>query len=300
MLAETVAGIAPKPGGRYVDATLGRGGHSYEILKRSSPDGHLVGWDRDTAALEAARTTLAEFGDRFELRHGNFADLCQACESGSIDGAVLDLGVSSYQLDTPDRGFSFMSDGPLDMRMDRSCGETAADFVNTASESEMTRVFREYGEERRARAIAGAIVKHRQVARFATTSELAGLVERVSPRRGAKIHPATRVFQALRIHVNDELGSLERGLDGLFRMLRTGGRLAVITFHSLEAGIVKRWGRDLGRDYVFEGDVDVPELRVPREPVLRILTRKALLPTEREIEENPRSRSAQLRIFERI
>ena len=299
MLDETVGGVAPRSGGRYVDATLGRGGHSFEILKRSSPDGQLVGWDRDTAALEAARETLAEFGDRFELRHGNFADLCQTCESGSIDGAVLDLGVSSYQLDTPDRGFSFMSDGPLDMRMDRSCGETAADFVNTAAESEMAKVFRDYGEERRARAIAGAIVKHRQVARFATTSELAGLVERVSPRRGAKIHSATRVFQALRIHVNDELGSLERGLDGLFRMLRTGGRLAVITFHSLEAGIVKRWGRDLGRDYVFEGDVDVPELRVPREPVLRILTRKALLPTESEIVQNPRSRSAQLRIFER-
>ena len=299
MLSEVVDGLSPHAGGRYVDATLGRGGHSWEILRRSGPDGILMGWDRDEVALTAAGETLAEFGSRVELQHGNYADLCQSCESGSIDGALLDLGVSSYQLDTPDRGFSFMSNGPLDMRMDRSCGMTAAEFVNSASESELVRVFREYGDERRARPIAAAIGRSRRVGPFKTTAELSALVEQVSPRRGAKIHPATRVFQALRIQVNDELGSLAQGLDGLFRMLKPGGRLAVITFHSLEAGIVKRWGRDLERAYVFDGEVDVPELRVPREPLLKSLTRKPSQPSETEIAENPRARSAQLRIFEK-
>jgi 16S rRNA (cytosine1402-N4)-methyltransferase len=212
---------------------------------------------------------------------------------------LLDLGVSSPQLDSAERGFSFQQDGPLDMRMDARQTLTAAELVNTADAEELAKIFWEYGDERDSRRFARAMVHDRVLSPFKTTRQLAELIERLSPRRG-KTHPATKVFQALRIAVNDELGSLKRGLDAAQKILKPGGRLAVITFHSLEDRLVKDFGRARTRDYTFPGGVDVPELRVPRVPELKWVSRKATLPSETELTENPRSRSAQLRVFEKI
>jgi 16S rRNA (cytosine1402-N4)-methyltransferase len=260
----------------------------------------LFGCDRDGAAIEAARTRLAEFAGRFELRHSNYADLAEWVAAGSCDGVLLDLGVSSPQLDVAERGFSFQQEGPLDMRMDRSQGMTAADLVNSAPAEELARIFWEYGDERDSRRFARAIEMDRRVRRFETTGQLAALIERLNPRAGRKTHPATKVFQALRIAVNDEMGSLERGLAAAMMILKPGGRLAVITFHSLEDRAVKEFGRRLARDYEFDGDVDIPELRRPRRAEVRLVTRKAVLPGEAELADNPRSRSAQLRVMEKL
>lgn len=300
MPAEVVAALQPKPGGRYVDGTLGGGGHSADLLRASAPDGWLWGCDCDAAALEAARSRLAEFTGRFELRQANFADMAGWVSAGSCDGALLDLGTSSHQLDLADRGFSFQSEGPLDMRMDPSKGRTAADWVNRETPEELARIFWEYGDERQSRRIARAIESERTVRRFETTTQLAALVERCNPRRGQRTHPATRVFQALRIAVNDELGALRRGLAAAMTVLKPGGRLAVITFHSIEDRVVKDFGNEQSRDYTFEGEVDIPELRRPRQPVARWVSRKAILPGEAEVAENPRSRSAQLRVLEKL
>jgi 16S rRNA (cytosine1402-N4)-methyltransferase len=212
---------------------------------------------------------------------------------------LLDLGVSSPQLDVAERGFSFQNDGPLDMRMDTRQPVTAATLLNTESVEEIARIFWEYGDERESRRFARAIVQDRETQPFTTTRQLAGLIERLSPRGGRKAHPATRVFQALRIAVNDEIGSLERGLDGALKILKPGGRLAVITFHSLEDRVVKLFGRARARDYTFAG-IDVPELRAPRAPEIRLVSRKAIMPSDAELAENPRSRSAQLRVMEKL
>jgi 16S rRNA (cytosine1402-N4)-methyltransferase len=300
MKAEALEALKPKAGGRYADGTLGGAGHAAAILAASSPTGWLYGCDRDGAALEAARERLAEFAGRFELRQGNFATLPDWVPAASCDGVLLDLGVSSPQLDHADRGFSFMQDGPLDMRMDRRQGLTAADLVNQAEAEELARIFWELGDEPDSRRFARAIVMDREQRRFETTRQLAELIERLSPRRGRKSHPATQVFQALRLAVNDELGSLRRGLEGALKILRPGGRLAVITFHSLEDRVVKEFGRAKARDYTYPGEVDVPELRQPRAPELRLVSRKAILPGAAEVAENPRSRSAQLRVMERV
>jgi len=235
----------------------------------------LYGCDRDEAAVEAARRRLAEFAGRFELRQGNFAELADWVPAGRCDGVLLDLGVSSAQLDSAERGFSFQWDGPLDMRMDRRQDISAADLANTASERELAAMLWELGGERQSRRFAREIVRARQQCPFRTTKELADLIELLAPRRGQRTHPATRTFQALRIAVNDELGSLERGLAGALRLLKPGGRLAVITFHSLEDRIVKDFGRARARDYTFSGGVNVPELREPRAPELTLVTRKA-------------------------
>ena len=269
------------------------------MLAASSPTGWLYGCDRDGAAVEAARKRLAEFAGRWELRQGNFADLAEWVPAGSCDGVLLDLGVSSAQLDAAARGFSFQQEGPLDMRMDTRQPLTAADLVNTAGAEELARIFWELGGERQARRLARALVREREQRRLETTRQLADLIERLAPRGGKKTHPATRVFQALRIAVNDEIGSLESGLAGALKILRPGGRLAVITFHSLEDGVVKRFGRARAQDYAFTGGVDVPELREPRAPELKLVTRKAIRPGEAEIADNPRSRSAQLRVMEK-
>jgi len=221
-------------------------------------------------------------------------------EAGSCDGVLLDLGVSSPQLDVSERGFSFLRDGPLDMRMDQNAGRSAADLVNTLSAAELAQIFWNLGEERQARKIARAIDEERSRGPFRTTGQLAGLVERVSPRKGRRVHPATRVFQALRMSVNDELGSLERGLVTALDLLCPGGRLAVITFHSLEDRMVKRFARLGARDYEVPGDVDVPELRRPKVPVLKQVTRKPIEPGAKELETNPRSRSARLRVMEKL
>ena len=300
MLAEVLSALQPRPGGRYVDGTVGSGGHAAAILKASAPSGFVCGCDRDGDALEAATARLAEFIGRWELRRGNFADLGEWVPAGSGDGVLLDLGVSSPQLDRAGRGFSFQQDGPLDMRMDTRQSLTAATLLNEADAAELARIFWEYGDERDSRRFARAIEHDRAARRFETTRQLAGLIERLAPRHGRKSHPATKVFQALRIAVNDELGSLARGLQAALTVLKPGGRLAVITFHSLEDRAVKRWGRDLALDYTVPGGVDVPALRQPRAPVLRLVNRKALVPGEAELAENPRARSAQLRVFEKL
>lgn len=298
-MAEVLEALQPKPGGKYADGTLGGAGHAAAVLAASSPTGQLWACDRDGVALEAAAQRLAEFAGRFELRRGNYADLSEWIPAGSCDGVLLDLGVSSPQLDVAERGFSFQNDGPLDMRMDTRQPVTAATLLNTESAEEIARIFWEYGDERESRRFARAIVHDRETQPFTTTRQLAGLIERLSPRGGRKAHPATRVFQALRIAVNDEIGSLERGLDGALKILKPGGRLAVITFHSLEDRVVKLFGRARARDYTFAG-IDVPELRAPRAPEIRLVSRKAIMPSDAELAENPRSRSAQLRVMEKL
>jgi len=284
IVTEVLAALKPKPGGRYADGTLGGAGHAAAILAASSPNGWLCGCDRDGAAIEAARQRLAQFADRLEVRQGNFADLVDWVAPGSCDGVLLDLGVSSPQLDEAERGFSFQQDGPLDMRMDRRQQLTADELVNTAGVEDLARIFWELAGERHARQFARAIAKEREQCRFSTTRQLAELIERLAPRRGRKTHPATKVFQALRMAVNDEIGSLRKGLDGALRILKPGGRLAVITFHSLEDRIVKHTFRSLQQ----RGEAG-----------MTVLTRKPIVPGPAEVAGNPRSRSAKLRAIER-
>ena len=301
MAAEVLEALKPRPGGRYADGTLGGAGHAASILAASSPTGWLSGCDRDGAAVEAAEKRLAEkFARRFEIRRWNFAEMAGWIPAVSCDGVLLDLGVNSPQLDSPERGFSFQQDGPLDMRMDDRQPLTAAALVDSEGAEELAKIFWEYGGERESRRFARAIVHDREQRKFTTTRQLAELIERISPRAGRKAHPATKIFQALRIAVNDEIGSLKRGLEAAVKILKPGGRLAVVTFHSLEDCAVKEFGREKTRDYTFSGEVDVPELRKPRVPELKWVTRKAIAPGEMELKENPRSRSAQLRVLEKI
>jgi len=240
------------------------------------------------------------YAGRWEIRQGNLADLATWVPAASCDGVLFDLGVSSAQLDVAERGFSFQQDGPLDMRMDRRQVATAAELVNEASEETLARLFWELGGEPQARRLARAIVGRRQEGPFQTTRQLAELIERVAPRRGRKAHPATRAFQALRMAVNDELGALRQGLEGALKILKTGGRLVVITFHSIEAQVVKEFGRVRSRGYTFAGAVDVPELREPCEPEVKLVRGKAVKPAAAETMDNPRSRSAQIRALEKV
>jgi 16S rRNA (cytosine1402-N4)-methyltransferase len=301
MAAEVLAALKPRPDGRYADGTLGGAGHAAALLAASSPTGWLSGCDRDGVAVETARARLADkFAGRFEIRRGNYSEMADWIAAGSCDGVLLDLGVSSPQLESAARGFSFQNDGPLDMRMDDRQTLTAADLVNGEDAETLAKIFWESGGERDSRRFAKAIVHDRAQRKFETTRLLADLIERLAPRQGKKSHPATKVFQALRIQVNDEIGSLQRGLDGAVKILRPGGRLAVITFHSLEDRVVKEFGRNKTRDYAFSGGVDVPELREPRAPEMQWVSRKAILPGEFELQQNPRARSAQLRVLEKI
>ncbi len=301
MTAEVLKALNPQPGGHYADGTLGGAGHAASILDASSPTGWLFGCDRDGAAVKAAEQRLAEkFAGRFELRRGNFADMAGWIPAAECDGVLLDLGVSSPQLDEALRGFSFQQVGPLDMRMDDRQPLTAAELINNAGAEDLAEIFWEYGGERESRRFARAIVHDREQKRFETTRQLAELIEKISPRRGRKAHPATKIFQALRIAVNDEIGSLKRGLEAAKTILKPGGRLAVITFHSLEDRVVKEIGREWTREYTFTGEVDVPELRVPRAAVMNWVTRRAITPGQVELDDNPRSRSAQLRVLEKI
>ena len=299
-MAEVLAALRPVPGGCYADGTIGGGGHAAAILAASSPSGWLYGCDRDGAAVEAAERRMAEFSGRFEIRQGNFAELADWVPSRACDGVLLDLGVSSPQLDEAGRGFSFQHDGPLDMRMDQRQTVTAAMLVNEKTVEELANIFWELGGERNARRFARAIAREREHRPFETTRQLAELIGQLAPRHGRKAHPATRVFQAIRMAVNDEIGSLQLGLAGALRILKSGGRLAIITFHSLEDRIVKDFGRARARDYTFTGGMDVPELRVPRAPELKLVSRKAIKPGEAEVASNPRSRSAQLRVMQKI
>lgn len=303
MADEVLRFLEPHHGGIYLDGTLGGGGHARLILEATAPDGILIGLDRDAAALDAARSNLAVFGGRVILRQGNFAEMATHLDRLGIDrldGILLDLGVSSHQLDSPERGFSFREEGPLDMRMNPAEGVSAATVVAEAEADELRRIFREYGEERWASKIARAIVSDRDRHPFVTTLQLAELVRRVVPggRVPQRIHPATRVFQALRIHVNGELESLRSGLDAAWQRLKVGGRLVVISFHSLEDRMVKQVFRTLAT-----GCICPPRLPVcvcGHKPAVRVITRKAVRATENEIISNPRARSAVLRAMEKL
>jgi len=281
LLAESLELVAVRPGGLYVDGTVGLGGHAAAILERSAPGGRLLGLDKDAEALERAAERLRPFVDRARLLHADYREIPRVLGEERADGILLDLGTSSLQLDTPERGFSFRAEGPLDMRMDTSGGETAADVVNRAREAELADLIYRFGEERASRRIARAIVAARRQARIRTTTELAAIVRRAAGRSRPGLDPATRTFQALRIHVNRELEGLGRALGALAECLAPRGRLAVIAFHSLEDREVKRTFRELGT----KG--------------FAVLTRRPIRPGPEEVNANPRSRSARLRGLER-
>ncbi|MGO4701124.1 16S rRNA (cytosine(1402)-N(4))-methyltransferase RsmH [Dyella sp. 2RAB6] len=296
MLGEAVEGLAVQAGGRYLDGTFGRGGHARAVLSRLGPDGRLLLMDRDPTAIATAQAEFA--GDpRVSIRHANFSSLAEWDQTAAgLDGVLLDLGVSSPQLDEAARGFSFMADAPLDMRMDPTQGESAADFLARADEREIADVLWVYGEERFSRKIARAIVQDRAEHPLARTSELAGLIERVIGRREPGKHPATRSFQALRIRVNGELDSLKHGLEAALERLNVGGRLSIISFHSLEDRAVKLFIRDhSGR---VQGSRRGPPIAAA--PARLAAVGKAQFPSEAELAANPRSRSAVLRVAEKL
>nr|WP_302504220.1 16S rRNA (cytosine(1402)-N(4))-methyltransferase RsmH [Geoalkalibacter halelectricus] len=303
MSAEVLAYLRPAGGETYLDGTLGGAGHARLILEASVPDGRLVGLDRDPEALERGRRRLAHFGPRVQLFHSNFSHMAAVASEARIagfDGILLDLGVSSYQLDESRRGFSFRADAPLDMRMDPSTGSTAAEVVNGAEEQELARIFRDFGEERFARRIARKIVAVRQAAPILTTAQLAELVRDAVPggKVPARIHPATRVFQALRIFVNDELRHIADGLEQAVALLRPGGRLVVISFHSLEDRLVKHFFRQEARACICPPRV--PRCVCNHRPRVELLTRKGVRPGAEEVENNARARSAVLRAVRRL
>lgn len=297
LLHEAVEALQPAPGKVFVDATLGGGGHS-ELLLQAGAEVWAI--DQDPAARAAAKARLAAYGNRLHVLAGNFrnaAELLQSHSVGAVDGLLADIGISSPQVDCAGRGFSFLNEGPLDMRMNPAAERTAADIVNQAPEEELARILWQYGEERASRAIARRIVQERTKAPLATTTQLAGLIAGVLPRKG-KQHPATRSFQALRIAVNDELGALDALLQGGLSLLKSGGRFAVITFHSLEDRAVKHFFERVTRP-----EIDRPEWPQPRpnpDYAARLVYRKPLTPGKAELAANPRSRSAKLRVIEKI
>jgi len=298
LLNEVLDGLQVRPGGRYIDATVGGGGHAAEILSASSPDGRVLGLDRDPGALEMAGARLVSYAGRVVLVHSSYTRLAAiAPERGFFpaDGVLFDLGLSSIQLADPGRGFSFARDGPLDMRFDpATSGQTAADLVNQLSSEELANLIYRYGEERRSRRIAEAIVAARPIH---TTGELASVIERAAGKRRRHIHPATLTFQALRIAVNDELAALEETLPQAVEILAPGGRLVVISFHSLEDRIVKQFIRREGRDCICPPES--PICTCDHQATLRAITRKPVRPTQEEVAANLRSRSARLRVAEK-
>lgn len=301
LAGEVLAWLQPRPNSVYVDGTVGGGGHARLILEAASPDGRVVGLDQDPAALAAAARNLSQFGERFIALRGHFGALDQhlaALQIDEVDGVLLDIGVSSHQLDSPERGFSFRDDGPLDMRMDPDGEKTAADVLAEEDAAMLARIFRDYGEERWAKRIAREVVKARELQPLTSTRQLAELVSRVVPggRAPQRIHPATRVFQALRIFVNQELEQLRQGLEAALKVLKSGGRLVVISFHSLEDRIVKNFFRDAAVDCICPPRLPVCSCDHPA--VLRVLTRKGVRAADSEIERNPRARSAVLRAAE--
>lgn len=302
LLQECIDALAIKSDGVYLDGTLGGAGHSLEIVRRLTT-GRLIGVDRDTTALEAARLRLADYADRVTTVHSNFSELDRILDDlgiDAVDGMLFDLGVSSPQLDDAQRGFSYMADAPLDMRMNREDSLTAHDVVNTWPQEELRRILYEYGEERYAPQIATAIVRKRETAPIETTLALADVIRSAMPAQALreKQHPAKRSFQAIRIAVNDELGSVERLMHDAIGRLKPGGRLAVITFHSLEDRIVKNAMQSAAR-----GCTCPPEFPVcvcGKKPLVRLISRKPIVSGARELEENPRARSAKLRVAERL
>ena len=294
---EIIHALQPKSPGRYIDGTVGAGGHARGILEACAPDGRLLGLDVDPQALAVARETLAPYGKRAELTQASYTALPDAMRSlnwEKVDGILLDLGVSSMQLDESQRGFSFLHDGALDMRFDPERGMSAAELVNTASEEELTDILFRYGEEPRAKRIARSIVGARPLR---TTGQLADIVKRAYPGH-SRIHPATRTFQALRIAVNDELSGLQEALPRALEALNPEGRLAVISFHSLEDRIVKDFLREESKDQVNPPYEQI--FPVERRARLKEINRKPITPTPEEIDDNPRARSAKLRVAERL
>lgn len=294
---EVLTALVPAPSKRFIDGTIGGGGHAWGILDASSPDGQLLGIDADPEALQGARDRIAAFGSRVVLVQSNFSCLEEiARQSGfyPAHGVLFDLGISSIQLSVARRGFSFQRPGPLDMRIDPTLERTAADLVNDLSAEELTDLLRRYGEERHAQRVAQAVVAARPLTQ---TDELAEVVARTIGRRG-RIHPATRTFQALRIAVNNELSALEGVLPQAVRVLTPGGRLAVIAFHSLEDRLVKTFFRQESRDCICPPNM--PACSCGHKASLRVLTRRPIVPSESEIAHNPRSRSAKLRVAEKL
>ena len=294
---EIIHALQPQSGGRYVDGTLGAGGHARGIMEACAPDGQLLGLDVDPQALAIARRILAPYENRIHLAQASYTSLSDQLKNlgwDAVDGIVLDLGASSMQFDTPERGFSFTQDAPLDMRFGPHVSQSAADIVNSYSERELADLIYEYGEDRDSRKIARAIVKARPLH---TTRELVAVIEGVSPRRGDRVHPATRTFQALRIAVNEELASIEKVLPQAVAALRPGGRLAVISFHSLEDRIVKDFFREQAKDLINPPYERIYEQE--RSAVLKEVNRKPIVPSDDEIQTNPRARSAKLRIAEK-
>lgn len=299
---EVIRYLDLKPGGIYLDGTLGGAGHAALILE-SAPAALLIGIDRDREALAAAGERLAVYGERVRLLHGDFADVAGHLNTlgiPALDGFILDLGVSSHQLDTRERGFSFQQDAPLDMRMDTSSGETAADLVNELSEPELERIIAEYGEERWAKRIASFIVKERAESLITTTFRLVDIIKGAVPKAkwDERIHPATRTFQALRIAVNSELESLERGMRGALDLLKPGGRGVIISFHSLEDRIVKHIFREYSEGCTCPRQL--PVCACGKQPRVKVLTGRPVTATQEEINDNPRARSAKLRAVEKL
>ena len=302
LLEETVGGLDIKPDGIYVDGTLGGGGHTYEICSRLSDKGRVIGIDQDEAAIKAAGERLKDFGEKVTIVRSNYKDMkscLEALEIQGVDGIMLDLGVSSYQLDNGDRGFSYMADAPLDMRMDQRQEKTARDIVNFYSEKDLYRIIRDYGEDRFAKNIAKHIVSERSKGPIETTGELAEIVRHAIPMKIQKTsgHPAKRTFQAIRIELNAELDVLEKTLDDMIDMLNPGGRLCIITFHSLEDRIVKRCF--MRNENPCTCPKEFPVCVCGKTPKGKRVTRKPILPTEEELQINSRSPSAKLRIFEK-
>ena len=301
--------LRPKPDGVYIDGTAGLGGHSAAILETSAPDGRVIGIDLDVEALSIAEDRLRAFGERCSLVSGNFAEMDVLLERHSVravDGILLDLGVSSLQLDTPHRGFSFSHTGPLDMRMnpreasgsDQNTAVTAMQVVNDSPMDVLVDIFKRYGEERFAKRIADRVVQARQQEPITTTTQFAEIVKQAVPQKASKIHPATRVFQALRIHVNAELENLEAGLDAAVSLLKPDGCLCVITFHSLEDRIVKHRFRTWAKTCICPPKT--PICICEHNPSVEILTKRPVLPNETEIQQNPRARSAKLRAVHKL
>lgn len=288
LLEEAVKILSPRDGKTYLDCTFGGGGHTRKILE--SADCKVVSLDRDPAAIERAKAVSADYPDRFEFRPIAFSDL-DKLGGESFAGILFDFGVSSFQLDTPERGFSFMREGPLDMRMDTTKGFTAREYIESADEFELVEILREYGEEPRARKIARAIIAAREADKISTTAELAKAIAEAAPSH-ERIHPATRAFQALRIKVNDELGEIERALPKAFAALESGGVMAAISFHSLEDRIVKKFFKKAAGRPEDRFDTSFVQDRIK---LAELLTRKPILPSDEETANNPRSRSAKLR-----
>jgi len=302
LLKETVDSLNIKPDGIYVDGTLGGGGHAYEVCRQLGPGGQLIGIDQDADAILAARARLAEFGDKVTIVRSNYEQIGQVLTELRIskaDGIYLDLGVSSYQLDTVERGFTYREDAPLDMRMDQRKPETAADIVNDYSEMELYRIIRDYGEDKFAKNIAKHIVRARQEKRFETTGELIEVIKAAIPMKVRAVggHPAKKTFQAIRIELNEELGVLTRSIDAMIDLLNPGGRLSIITFHSLEDRIVKNQFRK--NEDPCECPKQFPVCMCGKKSKGKVITRKPIIPSEEEIADNKRSKSSKLRVFER-